>query len=121
MSGKILAAWRHASVRGAVVRLYPRRPSAGTASTGAPPWVDCDRDERSGRYYAYPSRTDHPLPGLDPHLRYDKGRPVLHTPLTALKSSGVNYLITGVKDLLALADRYSVVTPAEFWEAHGGV
>lgn len=31
-----------------------------------------------------------------------------------------DYLITGDKDLLALADEYPIITPAEFWRRHGG-
>ena len=43
--------------------------------------------------------------------------PILETLLAA----GADYLITGDKDLLALAERYSnIVTPAEFWRRHGG-
>jgi putative PIN family toxin of toxin-antitoxin system len=39
--------------------------------------------------------------------------------LGTLLSSKADYLITGDKDLLALAGRYAVVTPAMFWERHG--
>ncbi|MGP3790548.1 PIN domain-containing protein [Pseudomonas sp. B392_1p] len=48
-------------------------------------------------------------------LRETADQPVLLTLLAAQ----ANYLITGDKDLLALADRYSIVTPAEFWARHG--
>lgn len=41
--------------------------------------------------------------------------PVLGTLLAAK----ADYLITGDDDLLALAARYSIVTPAEFWRKHG--
>ena len=41
--------------------------------------------------------------------------PVLGTLLAAK----VDYLITGDDDLIALAERYSIVTPAEFWRKHG--
>jgi len=41
--------------------------------------------------------------------------PVLGTLLAAK----ADYLITGDEDLLALAERYSIVTPAEFWRKHG--
>ena len=42
--------------------------------------------------------------------------PVLGTFLAA----GADYLITGDRNLLALADRYpSIVTPADFWRKHG--
>ncbi len=42
--------------------------------------------------------------------------PVLQT----IQASKADYLITGDKDLLALADRYPIVAPAEFWSRHGG-
>jgi len=54
---------------------------------------------------------------LDPKAVRDPGDlPVLGT----LIASEADYLITGDKDLLALADQYpSIVTPAEFWRKHG--
>jgi predicted nucleic acid-binding protein len=48
-------------------------------------------------------------------------RPVLGTLLAALKTSGANYLITGDKDLLAMAERYPIVAPAAFWATHAGL
>jgi len=39
--------------------------------------------------------------------------------LGTLRASKADYLITGDKDLLALSDRYPIVTPAAFWERHG--
>jgi uncharacterized protein len=39
--------------------------------------------------------------------------------LGTLRASRADYLITGDKDLLALAERYPIVTPAAFWERHG--
>ncbi|MCC6473984.1 MAG: putative toxin-antitoxin system toxin component, PIN family [Burkholderiales bacterium] len=40
--------------------------------------------------------------------------------LGTLLASKADYLITGDKDLLALAGRYpAIVTPAEFWRKHG--
>lgn len=41
--------------------------------------------------------------------------PVLGT----LLASRADYLVTGDKDLLPLADKYPVVTPATFWARHG--
>lgn len=49
-------------------------------------------------------------------LRDKSGAPVLGT----LLASGADYLITGDKDLLALGEKYPIVTPAQFWEKHGG-
>ncbi|MGA2086444.1 MAG: putative toxin-antitoxin system toxin component, PIN family [Terracidiphilus sp.] len=52
---------------------------------------------------------------LDEDLRDRKDGPVLGTLLAAQ----ADYLITGDKDLLALAGRYPIVTPAVFWDQHG--
>ena len=52
---------------------------------------------------------------LEEALRDNADQPVLGTLLAA----HADYLITGDKDLLALAGRYSIVTPAAFWERHG--
>ena len=51
---------------------------------------------------------------VDESLRDRADGPVLQTLLAAK----ADYLITGDKDLLALADRYPIVTPAEFWSRH---
>ncbi len=53
---------------------------------------------------------------LDPLLRDPKDQAILGT----LRVSQSDYLITGDKDLLELADRYPILTPAAFWERHGG-
>jgi putative PIN family toxin of toxin-antitoxin system len=52
---------------------------------------------------------------VDEALRDKADGPVLGTLLAAQ----ADYLITGDKDLLALAEQYSIVTPAVFWERHG--
>jgi len=48
-------------------------------------------------------------------LRDKADGPVLGTLLAAR----ADYLVTGDKDLLALAGRYPIVPPAAFWERHG--
>ncbi len=40
--------------------------------------------------------------------------------LATFRAAQAQYLITGDKDLLALAHRYPVITPAAFWARHGG-
>jgi predicted nucleic acid-binding protein len=40
--------------------------------------------------------------------------------LGTLLAAEADCLITGDLDLLALADRHPIVTPAEFWRRHGG-
>ncbi len=44
-----------------------------------------------------------------------RNQAVLGTP----HSARADYLITGDRDPLALAGRYTIVTPAVFWERHG--
>ena len=61
-----------------------------------------------------------PLPSIEPELRDTNDLPVLGTLLSAIKTSNGDYLITGDKDLLALADRYPILTPAKFWTTHAG-
>lgn len=51
----------------------------------------------------------------DPRLRDPTDQPILAT----WHMSQADYLITGDKDLLALANEYPIVTPAEFWLRHG--
>jgi uncharacterized protein len=38
--------------------------------------------------------------------------------LGTLRASQANYLVTGDKDLLALQEKYPIVTPAMFWVRH---
>lgn len=61
------------------------------------------------------------LTTMEPDLRDTDDQPVLATLLAALNASGADDLVTGDKDLLALAERYPIVTPATFWAAHGGL
>jgi predicted nucleic acid-binding protein len=49
-------------------------------------------------------------------LRDPADQPVMGT----LLASQANYLITGDKDLLALAARHPILMPAAFWQRHGG-
>jgi putative PIN family toxin of toxin-antitoxin system len=56
-----------------------------------------------------------PSTETDETLRDPADQPVLGT----LRTAKSDYLITGDKDLLALGERYPIVTPAIFWERHG--
>jgi putative PIN family toxin of toxin-antitoxin system len=56
-----------------------------------------------------------PDDGRDAALRDAEDQQVLGTFL----ASKADYLITGDKDLLALAEKYPIVTPAMFWGRHG--
>jgi len=56
-----------------------------------------------------------PAAAQESRLRDPADQPVLQTLLT----SDADYLITGDRDLLALAGSYPIVTPAAFWARHG--
>ena len=56
-----------------------------------------------------------PVGEPEPDLRDPADQSVLLT----LVSARADYLITGDKDLLTLANHYPIVTPAEFWARHG--
>ncbi|OAN52988.1 DNA-binding protein [Paramagnetospirillum marisnigri] len=56
-----------------------------------------------------------PDTGTDARLRDHADQPVLGT-LVAAKA---DYLVTGDRDLLALAEHYPIISPVAFWERHG--
>jgi len=119
--GKILAAWRHGSVEvllsaqilDELRRVLPRLAHRhGLTGAEIDDLVDI---------FSIQAEVIEPLPGADPALRDAEDEPVLGTLLAARAASGADYLVTGDKDLLAMADRYPIVTPAEFWAAHAGL
>ena len=119
--GKIMAAWRFGSVdvllstyildelRRVLPRLVQRH---GLTLVEIDDLVDA---------LSIQAEVIEPLPGRDSQLRDAADQPVLGTLLAALTISGADYLITGDKDLLVLAERYPIVTPAAFWAAHAGL
>jgi putative PIN family toxin of toxin-antitoxin system len=119
--GKILAAWRHGSVEvllstyilDELRRVLPRLAHRhGLTSAEIDDLVDA---------LSIQAEVVEPLPQAEPALRDIDDQPVLGTLLAALKISAADYLITGDKDLLALADRYPIVDPAQFWATHAGL
>lgn len=121
ISGKILAAWRHGSldvlhsnfILEELRRVLPRL-SARHGLTDA---------EVNDLIDVLSLQVDlvEPLSLAEPELRDQNDLPVLGTFLSARQLSGADYLITGDKDLLALAHRFAIVTPADFWASHGGL
>lgn len=119
--GKILAAWRHGSVdvllseyileelRRVLPRLAHRH---GLTQAEIDDLVDV---------LSIQAEIVEPLENRESDLRDSGDQPVLGTLLAALKTSKANYLITGDKDLLVLADRHPIVAPAEFWATHAGL
>lgn len=118
---KILAAWRHGSVEVLLCthildelrRVLPRlNHRHGLSPAEIEDLVDI---------LAIQAELVEPLAAAEPELRDAADQPVLGALLAARSGSGADYLITGDKDLLALAERYPIVTPARFWEMHAGL
>lgn len=119
--GKILAAWRHGSVEivlSAYILDELRRvlPRLAHRHGLAPAEIDDLIDILSIQ-----AEVVEPLAHVDPALRDGDDQPILATLAAAQAVSNADYLVTGDKDLLALGDRYPIVTPAAFWAAHGGL
>ncbi|MBE5317038.1 MAG: putative toxin-antitoxin system toxin component, PIN family [Xanthomonadales bacterium] len=119
--GKILAAWRHGSVEvllsdyilGELRRVLPRLAHRhGLSASEIDDLVDA---------LSIQAELIEPAPGSDLDLRDPNDQDVLGTLLAALETSAADYLITGDKDLLALAHRHPIITPADFWAKHAGV
>jgi putative PIN family toxin of toxin-antitoxin system len=118
--GKIMSAWRHGSVEvllsvyilDVLRRVLPRLANRhGLTSAEIEDLVDA---------LSLQAEVIEPLPVAEADLRDIDDQPVLGTLLAALNTSAVDYLITGDKDLLVLAERYPIVTPANFWATHAG-
>lgn len=119
--GKIIAAWRYGSVdvvlshfildelRRVLPRLVARH---GLSDQEMDDLVDI---------LSIQAELVEPLAVADAALRDHDDLPVLGTLLSAMRGASIDYLITGDKDLLALAGSYPIVTPAEFWGRHGGL
>jgi putative PIN family toxin of toxin-antitoxin system len=121
LPGKILGAWRHgaldvvlsASILDELRRVLPRLAHRhGLSATEIEDLVDI---------LSIQAEVIEPASGADPALTDLNDQPVLGTLIAALEQSHADALITGDKALLALADRYPIRTPAEFWAAHGGL
>lgn len=118
--GKILAAWRNGSVEvllsayilDELRRVLPRLTHRhGLTAAEIDDLVDA---------LSIQAEIIEPLPAEESRLRDAADELVLDTLLAALNVSKSDYLITGDKDLLAVADRYPILTPAQFWSLHGG-
>lgn len=119
--GKIMAAWRHGSVdvllSGYILdelrRVLPRLAHRhGLSMAEIDDLVDA---------LSIQAEVIEPLPVAEQDLRDADDQPVLGTLLAALKTSGADYLLTGDKDLLVLAERYPIMAPGTFWATHAGL
>lgn len=119
--GRIMAAWRHGSVEVVLSdfileetrRVLPRLSSRHGLSVQ-------DMDDLVDLLALY-AEVMSPQAVSEPLLRDVNDAAILGTLLAAMTAGLQTYLITGDKDLLALSGQYPVLTPAQFWQRHGGV
>lgn len=113
--GRIVNAWQSGGlgvvlskhILDEMVRVHPRLSSNKRSSTEIRDLADS---------FLFLAEIVEPSSEIDSALRDRAHDAVLGT----LLASHADYLIAGDKDLLALAGKYSIVTPAQFWERHGG-
>lgn len=113
--GRILSVWRQGGldlvlsryILDELVRVLPRLPRLQFTAAEVRDLVDA---------FMFKADIVEPEGAPDPDLRDPADQPVLLT----LVASRADYLVTGDKDLLALAHRHPILSPAEFWSRHGG-
>lgn len=111
--GRIVSAWRQGGldvvlsryILDEMARVLPRLPRIGMTAAEIRDLTDS---------FMFLADIVEPEGAQDVNLRDTSDQPVLHT----LLASQANYLITGDKDLLALANDYPIITPAEFCRRH---
>lgn len=112
--GRIVTAWRQGGLEVALsryildelVRVLPRLPRIRMTPAEIRDLADS---------FMFLADIVEPDGTQEPKLRDPADQPVLLTLLAAR----ADYLITGDKDLLALASQYPILTPSEFWTRHG--
>ncbi len=112
--GRIVAAWQQGALNvvlsryilDELVRVLPRLPQNKRSR---------DEIRNLAETFMFLAEIVEPDTLMDARLRDPADQLVLAT----LRVSKADYLITGDKDLLALAGTYPIVTPAAFWERHG--
>ena len=112
--GRILGAWRQGGVDvflsryilDEMVRVLPRLPRITLSISEIRDLADS---------FMFMAEMVEPTAELEEKLRDNSDQQVLGT----LRAAKADYLVTGDKDLLALAELYPIVTPAVFWERHG--
>lgn len=119
--GKIMAAWQHGSVSVVLSEFILDELRRVLPRLAARHGLTVAEIEDLVDVLSIQAEIVAPLSGIVPDLRDANDQPVLGTFLAAQKTTGADYLITGDKDLLALAGRFSIVTPGQFWETHAGL
>lgn len=113
--GRLLAAWRQGSLQvvlsryilDEMIRVLPRLPRITMTTAEIRDLADS---------LMFLADIVEPASGIEETLCDAADQQVLAT----LRAAKADYLVTGDKDLLALAGQYPILTPAEFWARHGG-
>ena len=113
--GRIVAAWRQGGfelvlsrhILDEMVRVLPRLSRVHMTPAEIRDLADS---------FMFLANVVEPAGEPEPALRDPADQPVLNTML----AGQADYLVTGDKDLLALASQYPIITPAAFWARHGG-
>lgn len=113
--GRILSAWQRGGLS-VVLSRYILDETCAVLPRLARVSLSADEIRDLADSFLFMAEVVEPSTASDVALRDKADGPVLGTLLAA----GADYLITGDRDLLALAERYPIVTPAVFWERHGG-
>ena len=114
--GRILSAWRRGAIE-LVLSPYILEELAGVL-----PWLNHRLHSESADFADFIDLLAVQAELVDPEpLDGDAARDAKDVPvLGTLIAAKADYLITGDGDLFVVADRYSIVTPMEFWKKHGG-
>jgi putative PIN family toxin of toxin-antitoxin system len=114
-SGRIVSAWKSGAIS-VVLSRYILDEAA--RSLPQMPRIRLSHDEARNlvESLAFLAEVVEPAPVIEEALRDAADLPVLGT----LVAAQADDLVTGDKDLLALSGKYPILSPAAFWERHGG-
>lgn len=112
--GHIVGAWRQGALE-VVLSKYILDELARILPKLSKVWMAPEESRALADGLLFLAEIVEPTLDVDPALRDKADGPVLGT----LLASKADYLITGDKDLLVLAERYPIVTPVAFWQRHG--
>jgi putative PIN family toxin of toxin-antitoxin system len=113
--GRIVAAWKQGALE-VILSRYILDETARSLSRMPPIRLTPDEIRNLVDSLIFIAEAVEPAAVIEDALRDQADLAILGT----LLATRADYLITGDKDLLALADRYPIVTPSEFWRRHGG-
>lgn len=119
--GKIMTAWRHGAVEVVLSRFILDELRRVLPRLSARHQLSRQEIDEFVDILSFEAEILDPMEAAEDVLRDPMDLLVLGTLIRALERGGVDYLITGDKDLLAASQDYPIVMPAVFWARHGGL